>query len=69
MFNSFRFFPVLISAIFFGLPNLSFADKSIDQRKNEKEFMARARQAREDLEKMFEEENQLRAQPGSGWDS
>ena len=30
MFNSFRFFPVLISAIFIGLPNLSFADKSVD---------------------------------------
>jgi hypothetical protein len=36
---------------------------------NEKEFLVKARQAREDLERMFEEENQLRTQPGSGWHS
>lgn len=49
--------------------NIGMINEMHSKRKNEKEFMARARQAREDLEKMFEEENQLRAQPGSGWDS
>ena len=38
------------------------------QRKNEKEFLAKARQAREDLEKMFEEENEIRGQQNLGWD-
>lgn len=49
--------------------NLDVIKDMHSKRKNEKEFMAKARQAREDLEKMFEEENQLRTQPGSGWDT
>lgn len=49
--------------------NLEVIKDMHSKRKNEKEFMAKARQAREDLEKMFEEENQLRTQPGSVWDS
>ncbi len=49
--------------------NLEVIKDMHSKRKNEKEFLAKARQAREDLEKMFEEENQLRTQPGSGWDS
>lgn len=39
------------------------------QRKNEKEFLAKARQARADLEKMFEEENEIRSQQNLGWDT
>jgi len=49
--------------------NLEVIKEMHSKRKNEKEFLAKARQAREDLERMFEEENQLRTQPGSGWDS
>ncbi|OYZ20117.1 MAG: glutathione-regulated potassium-efflux system protein KefC [Bdellovibrio sp. 28-41-41] len=49
--------------------NLEVIKDMHSKRKNEKEFLAKARQAREDLERMFEEENQLRTQPGSGWDS
>lgn len=49
--------------------NLDVIKDMHSKRKNEKEFLAKARQAREDLEKMFEEENQLRTQPGTSWDS
>ena len=49
--------------------NLKMINELHAQRKNEKEFLARARQSREDLEKMFEEENDLRAQSQSGWDT
>jgi glutathione-regulated potassium-efflux system ancillary protein KefC len=49
--------------------NLEVIKDMHTKRKNEKEFLAKARQAREDLEKMFEQENQLRSQSSTGWDT
>lgn len=49
--------------------NLEVITELHSNRKNEKEFLARARQSREDLAKMFEEENELRAQTHLGWES
>lgn len=49
--------------------NLEMITELHFRRKNEKEFLAKARQSRQDLEKMFEEENEIRSHQNSGWNS